>query len=84
MLPICATCGKEMSISKVGVCVVYYLRDGNPYYLVRGDAVSCPKCKNTVVVRFGKKKEHYQLGFEHELQAALANEANPPIIAREG
>jgi hypothetical protein len=71
-IPVCAKCGKIMSVKKNGQDVVINTEDslGNeyPYEVHIGDLWACKECGCEVVVGFGGQPivRHDDVGFEDE------------------
>ena len=73
MKPICRRCEQEMTLALVGQAVVYHQRNGDPYYLVRGDVFECAVCGALIMTRFGEEFWHFEPGFKYDLaHASLA------------
>lgn len=93
--PVCVACSLDMYPEKIGVPFVEQFMDGNemqPYKIWAADRWSCPKCKISVLIDFGKDAHafHYEPTFPGILEIVKGNEwvvieqENPKIRKERG
>ena len=69
----CWTCDRKLFVAKIGQDVIELTERGEPYKVMSGDMLECPKCGLKVVTRFGNVTAQHEADFDRRVESARDN-----------